>query len=197
MSSGVLTLCDRGWYPPRLSSRRRSIASFSESSTSSTRRVSTTLALCTLASGNLGLLRCGRAVPGIPAREREVEGAPPADSSFRPYPAAVPVDDARHRRQADPGPLEFVLSVQSLEGAEQLVRVSLVESGPVVPHVVNGGQKTGPGSAVGAELYAGFFFPGGELPRVAQQVLERHLEQAHVPPGHDILPAHELDLAPR
>src|SRR5215212_6924661 len=197
MSSGVETLCDRGWYPPRLSSRRRSIASSSESSTSSTRRVSTSRALCTPALRNLGLLHCGRAIPQIAAREGEMEGGAAADSSLRPDSAAVPVNDARHRRQADPSPLEFVLSVQSLEGSEQLVCVRLVESGPVVPHVVNGGPETGPGSAVGAELYAGFFFPGGELPRVAEQVFKRHLEQAHIPPGHDVLPTHELDLPPR
>src|SRR5215212_6324032 len=185
-----------GWYPPRLSSRRRSIASFSESSTSSTRRVPITGPLFTLASRNLGLLRGEVTVPDLPAPEREVEGGPLAYTPLRPDPAAVSVDDARHRRQADPGPLELILTVQPLEGAEQLVCVCLVEAGPVVPHVVDGGEKTWTRIPIGAELYARLILPGGELPRVAEQVLERHLEQAHVPPGHDLLPRHELDLPP-
>src|SRR5215218_4589015 len=185
-----------GWYPPRLSSRRRSIASFSESSTSSTRRVPITGPLFTLASRNLGLLRGEDTVPDLPASEREVEGGPLAYTPLRPDPAAVPVDDARHSRQADPGPLELILTVQPLERAEQFVCVRLVEAGPVVPHVVDGGEETWTRIPVGAELYARLLFVGGKLPRVAEQVLERHLEQAHVPPGHDLLLRHELDLPP-
>src|SRR5215210_2011238 len=166
MSSGVQTLCERGWYPPRLSSRRSSIASFSESSTSSTRRAPISGARFTLASRNLGLLRRDRAVPDLPASEREVEGGPLAYLSLRPDPAAVPVDDAGYRRQAYPRPLELILPVQPLEGAEQLVCVRLVEAGPVVPHEVNGEWQTWTGFPVGAEFYARLLFPGGELPRV-------------------------------
>src|SRR5215203_3590421 len=77
-----------GWYPPRLSSRRRSIASFSESSTSSTRRVPITGPLFTLASRNLGLLRGEDTVPDLPASEREVEGGPLAYTPLRPDRAA-------------------------------------------------------------------------------------------------------------
>src|SRR5688500_8918221 len=140
MSSEVLTLCERGWYPPRLSSRRRSIASFSESSTSSTHKVPVTGAPFAPASRNFGLLRRDRAVPDIPPSKREVERGPLTHRSLRPDTAAVPVDDSRYGRQAYPRPLELILPVQPLEGAEQLVCVFLVEAGPIVPHVVNGGR---------------------------------------------------------
>src|SRR5215204_1243207 len=195
MSSGVQTLCEWGWYPPRLSSRRRSMASFSESSTSSTRRVPVTGALFAPASRNFGLLGGDRTVPDILASKREVERGPLTHRSLRPDPAAVPVDDASYRRQAYPRPLELILPVQPLEGAEELVCIRLVEAGPVVAHVVNGGWQTWAGCPVGAELYARLFFPGGELPRVAEQVLERHLEQARICPGHNVLSGHELDFS--
>src|SRR5215217_3769626 len=198
MSSGVYTLSERGWYPPRLSSRRRSIASFSESSTSSTRRVPASGASDPFmrVSRKFGLLGRDHPVTEVPAAEREVEGGPLAYPSLGPYPAAVAVDYPRHGRQPYARPFELVLSVQPLEGPEQLVRVRLVEAGPVVPHVVNGSEETWTRVPVGAELYARLRFPGGELPRVAEQVLERHLEQAHVSPGHEVIPDHELDLPP-
>src|SRR5215212_5013992 len=190
MPSGVWILWWRGSYPPRRSYRKRSIASFSESSTSSTRRVLATVARAFLvrASRKFSLLRRCRVVPLVPAPEREVEGCPLAHVALRPDPAAVPVDDARHRRQPYARPLKLVLPVQPLESPEQLVRVRLVEARPVVPHVVDGGEQTGTGLPVRAELYARLRFPLGELPRVAEQVLERHLEQADVPPGFDVLP---------
>src|ERR687889_2474038 len=162
MSSGVQTLCEWGWYPPRLSSRRRSMASFSESSTSSTRGVCVTGARFAPASRNFGILHGDRPVPDILSSEREVERGPLAHLPLRPDPAAVPVDDSRHRRQAYPRPLELILPVQPLEGAEKLVCVRLVEAGPVVPHVVDGGWQTWTGLPVGAELCARDFSPRGE-----------------------------------
>src|SRR5215213_10167446 len=197
MPSGVWTLSWTGSYPPLRSSRRRSSASFWESSTSSTRKVLVAVAFLVRALGKFGLLRRSRAVPLVSAPEREVEGGSLAYLALRPDPAAVPVDDARHRRQPYARPLELVLPVQPLESPEQLVRVRLVEARPVVPHVVDGGERIGTGLPVCAELYARLRFPVGELPRVAEQVLERHLEQADIPPGFDVLPRRELDVPPR
>src|SRR5215210_6487598 len=141
MPSGVWTLSWRGSYPPQRSSRRRSITSFSESSTTSTRKVLAAVARTfpVRASRKFGLLRRRGAVLLVPAPEREVEGRPLAHLALGPDPAAVPVDDARHRRQPYARSLALVLPVQPLEGPEQLVRVSLFEAGPVVPHKVNGG----------------------------------------------------------
>src|SRR5215212_5970800 len=111
------------------------------SSTTSTRKVLAAVARTfpVRASRKFGLLRRRGAVPLVPAPEREVEGRPFAHLALGPDPASVPVDDARHRRQPYARSLELVLPVQPLEGPEQLVRVSLVEAGPVVPHKVNGG----------------------------------------------------------
>src|SRR5687768_7205634 len=187
MPSGVKTRAKRGWYPPRLSSRRRSVASFSESSMSSTRRATATCALFVRVSRKFGLLRRYCPVPVVPAAQREVEGGALAHPSLRPDPPSVPVYDPRDRRKTYARSLELVLPVQPLEGPEQLARVPLVEAGPVVPDVVNGGQKAGTGVPVRAELDARPRFSGGKLPRVAEQILERHLEQADVPPGLDVL----------
>ena len=107
------------------------------------------------------------AVPLVPAPEREVEGGPLAHLAFGPGPAAVPVDDARHRRQPYARPLELVLPVQPLEGPEELVRVGLVEAGPVVPHEVDGGEETRARPPVRAELYTRLLFSFRELPRVS------------------------------
>src|SRR5881397_4254907 len=62
----------------------------------------------------------------------EVEGGSPIDGSLGPDPAAVPGDDAPHRRETDAGALEFGRGVQALEHPEQLVGVPHVEAGPVV-----------------------------------------------------------------
>src|SRR5215212_1210339 len=194
MPSGVWTLSWRGSYPPRRSSRNRSIASFSESSTSSTRNVlaAVALAFLVLASRNFGLLRRCRAIPLVPAPEREVEGGPLAHLALGPDPAAVPVDDARHRRQPYARPLELILPVQPLEGPEQLVRVRLVEAGPVVPYEVDGAEKTRP--PVHPEFYARLLFSLRKFPGVAEQVLQGYLEQAHVAVGIDVSPRHELHV---
>src|SRR2546426_6278608 len=63
----------------------------------------------------------------------EVEGCSPIDGSLGPDPAAVPGDDAPHRRETDAGALEFGRGVQALEHTEQLVRILHVEAGTVVP----------------------------------------------------------------
>src|SRR5919107_4839307 len=118
------------------------MASFSESSTSSTRKVLVAVAFLVRASGKFGLLSRSRAIPLVPSPEREAEGGPFAHLALGPDPAAVPVDDARHRGQSYARPLELVLPVQPLEGPEQLVRVRLVEAGPVVPHEIDGGETT-------------------------------------------------------
>src|ERR687890_1742427 len=170
------------------------MASFSESSMSSTRRVLVALAFLGRASRMLGLFGRSHAVPLFPAPEREVEGGPLAHLALGPDPAAVPVDDAGHGGQPYARPLELVLPVQPLEGPEQLVSVRLVEAGPVVPHEVGGPSNTGPGPSFHPELYARPLLPLRELPRVAEQVLQGHLEQAHVAVGPDASPRHELHV---
>src|SRR5918996_1642804 len=92
MPSWVWTLSWRGSYPPPRSSRKTSI----------TRRVlaAVALAFLVLASGKFGLLGRCHALGLVPAPEREVEGGPFAHLALRPDPAAVPVNDTRHRGQS-------------------------------------------------------------------------------------------------
>src|SRR3989442_9109061 len=63
----------------------------------------------------------------------EVEGGSPIDCSLGPDPAAVPGDDAPHRRETDAGALEFGRGVQALEHTEHLVRILHIEARTVVP----------------------------------------------------------------
>ena len=147
-----------GLVPAAASSRRRSIASFSESSTSSTRRVRAVVARLPCWPHASSAFFAVAALPLVPAPEREVEGGPLSHLALGPHPAAVTVHDPRHRREPYARPLELVLPVQPLEGPEQLVRVRLVEAGPVVPHVVGGLGNPGRGAPVRAELYGGLLF---------------------------------------
>src|SRR6266545_7856263 len=111
----------------------------------------------------------------------EVERGSPIDGAVGPDAAAVPGDDAADRREADAGAFELRRGVQSLEHAEQLVRVLHVEAGAVVPN---------------QERVRSVHFDGSEfdprprllrrvLPAVAEEVLEGHPQQARISPRRE------------
>src|SRR5262249_41617385 len=64
--------------------------------------------------------------------QREIEGCAIVDPAFAPDAPTVALQDAAHRSQADPGALEFIFAVQTLEHTEQFVRVLHVESDAVI-----------------------------------------------------------------
>ncbi len=93
-----------------------------------------------------------------------------------PYLSAVTPHDAPHRRQADTGALEVICAVQALEDAEQPVREPHIEAGAVVPNAVGGLAVVQ--RAFEPDLRIGL--PGGVLPGVAEQVLERNAQQRRI-----------------
>src|SRR4029078_3952415 len=106
---------------------------------------------------------------GMGLRQREVEGRARAGKAVGPDPAAVALGDPRHGREADARAGVLGLGVQALEHAEQLVAIRHVEPGAVVAHEV-GDRAVGGGLA---ELDPRRAALRGELPGVAEQVIER------------------------
>ena len=101
-------------------------------------------------------------------------------------------DDALNGCEADAGALELGRAVQALERSEELVRVSLIEADAVVA------DEEDPLGAprLGADLDRGRVALGGELPRVAEEVVEHRREQARVAVGDELVLHAEVDLAP-
>src|SRR3990170_1690696 len=71
------------------------------------------------------------------AWQRKVKRCARPFGSLRPYPAAMPADDALDRSQPDPGSLKFRRAVQALKRLEKLARIFHVEPRPVVPEKVD------------------------------------------------------------
>src|SRR5213594_2606893 len=74
----------------------------------------------------------------VGGRQGEVERRPLADLALCPDAAAVTMDDPLHGGETDTSSLEVRRVVQSLEGAEELVRVAHVEPDAVVFHEEHG-----------------------------------------------------------
>src|SRR5207248_11524477 len=108
--------------------------------------------------------------------QSEVERRSLIDGAFRPDAAAVPGDDASDGGETDAGALEVGSGMQSLEHAEQLIRVLHVEAGAVVP------DHEGPAAVRfdRGELDPRLRLFRGVLPAVPQQVIEGHAQQARV-----------------
>src|SRR5581483_477275 len=66
--------------------------------------------------------------------QREVEAGSLLCFTLCPNFAPVPAHDTLNRGQPNPGALEFVGPVQPLKRSEQLVSVSHLKPGPVIPH---------------------------------------------------------------
>src|SRR5512135_3912235 len=69
-------------------------------------------------------------------RERERKRGPLFRLSFAPDASVVPMDDPLDRGQADARSIEFCRGMQPLERSEELIRISHVESGPIVPDII-------------------------------------------------------------
>src|SRR5450755_4433346 len=107
----------------------------------------------------------------------EVEGCPGADGALGPHPPPVAFYDQPYDGQADAVAGELTGRVQSLERAEQLVRVRGIKAGAVVAHVVADGGVPGRRRS---ELDERIVPAGRELPRVAQQVVHHHANEGTV-----------------
>src|SRR5690348_5492783 len=156
--------------PVRRSATRASSSSLGSSSTSSTSGPSVMLA--------------SRA-------EREREAGALLRRAGRGDLAAVTLDDALDRRQADAGAGELVDAVQALERAEQLGDVTHVEAGAVVAHEVAAPAVL----HLGAELDARARVARRVFPGVAQEVLEDEADERGVGLVDEAGRDHELDLA--
>src|SRR5437764_7478802 len=75
--------------------------------------------------------------------EREVEGRAVTGTGFGPDPAAVAEHDALGDCEPDPGALVFLGAVETLEDAEQTIRILHVEADAVVAHVVDAIRRRG------------------------------------------------------
>src|SRR5260370_19472792 len=128
-----------------------------------------------------------------PPGEREEEHRALAGRGIGPDAPAVPVHDALYRGEADAGALVLVRRMQALEGAEQLVGIAHVEAGAVVAHEEGRLLPV----AQQADLDARLPGLGAELPRIADQVLQRRAQQARVGVGLHAVPHRDLDLARR
>src|SRR5215210_3609430 len=80
--------------------------------------------------------------------------------------------------------------MQPLEGAEELVRISRVEAGPVVRDAVD----APPFTQGACELYPRVWLLLGELPGVIQEVPQRDPQEAGVPVGDEAVFDLELHL---
>src|SRR5262245_17040999 len=91
--------------------------------------------------------------------------------------ATMPAYDPLHRGETDARSLELGRRVQPLEDPEELRRKGHVEASAVVAHEVH----RLPVLLRGAELDAALGLVARELPRVPEEVVEHHPEEATVP----------------
>jgi hypothetical protein len=69
--------------------------------------------------------------------QSKIKGSAVVELPLGPDPAAMPLDNPLHDGQADAGAFEFLLTMQTLEGAEQVAGITLIKPGAVVLDVVN------------------------------------------------------------
>lgn len=103
------------------------------------------------------------------------------------------IDNPSHRGQADPGTRKLGRRVQPLESAEQLVHVCHVEAGAIVADEVSRTSVL----MRNAEFDPCLRFINGELPCVAEQILEHHPEQARIAVADDAFADDAFDAALR
>src|SRR5512134_122448 len=107
-------------------------------------------------------------LPAGPApflRQPEVERRARAWRAFGAHAAAVPRDDALHRRQAHAAAFERLRALEPPEGLEQRAALRRIEADAVVAY-----QDLA--RRVAAHLDDGLLLPAGVLPGVAEQVLQ-------------------------
>src|SRR5437588_12484167 len=99
------------------------------------------------------------------------------DFGFWPDPASVPVHDPLNDGEPNPGSLVVLAPVQSLEDAEQLVRVIHVEARAVVLDEVHG---LAVGAGTGPDLDPGRRAASAVLEAIADQVDEDLIQQVRI-----------------
>ena len=125
--------------------------------------------------------------------ERKRKGRALALGSLRPNPAAMAMNDALDSRQADAASGEILRRVKPLESAEEFADIRHVETGAIIADEVD----LLPILLRHAQLDPGLRLFLRELPRVAEQVLEYHLQQPRITLGRDPLRDYALDAALR
>src|SRR5271154_2452885 len=108
--------------------------------------------------------------------ECEIERRAAVHFTFRPNPAAMPMDDALHIREPDAGALEFPYRVQPLEDGEKFIRISHVEAGAIVADETNKLTVLRNLTHLDVRIIA----LAGELPGIAEKVLKHNLKQPGV-----------------
>jgi hypothetical protein len=111
--------------------------------------------------------------------ERKVKRRSAPDLSLGPDSSPVPVYDALDGRKPYARPFEFGHRVQSLKRAEEFIRVSHIEARSVVAHEVDGFSI----EARAAEFYLCPLLLFRKLPRVAQKIFERDVNESRVSLG--------------
>src|SRR5262249_53983716 len=106
----------------------------------------------------------------------EEEGRAEPRRALGPDSAAVPIDDALDDGEPDTAALELARRVQPLKRREELVRILHVEAGAVVAHEAD----AAPFRRRRTELDFRTGHLRGELPCVAEEVLEQNAQQPRV-----------------
>src|SRR3989344_2490003 len=171
IAASVSTRSKVGSYPPQRSSRRISAAASSESST-----IRTFSGITTRRAPRLHGF--ARSPPSPCSCQREIQRRALPRRALGPDAPAMALDDAPHDREPHAGAGKLGGGAQPRERAEEPIGVRHVEPGPVVADPVYRLVVV----ASHAALDAGALGPPGELPRVAQQILQRDPQQPVVPP---------------
>src|SRR5437870_7133606 len=74
---------------------------------------------------------------GLVIVQSEEEGCPAAGRGFDPNASAVAANNARGRRQTQPDAFKFLLAMQALKQAEELVGIFHVEADAVIANETN------------------------------------------------------------
>src|SRR6266851_5163362 len=125
--------------------------------------------------------------------ERKREGRALALGSLRPNPAAMAANNALDGGQTDAASGEILRRVKPLESAEKLVDISHVETGAIIADEVDLVPVLLRHPKLDSRLR---LFPG-ELPRVAEQVVEHHPQQPRITFGREPLRDYAFDAALR
>src|SRR6266436_5322727 len=110
-------------------------------------------------------------------RQGEAKGCTLIDDALGPDSAPMPPNHSLDGCQTDARAPKLALIVQPLEWGKQMVGPRHVESGAVVPHEISAYAV---GLRQGTKFNAGAGAFGGELPGVAEQILEHDSQQPRV-----------------
>src|SRR2546425_3233865 len=105
----------------------------------------------------------------------------------------MPVNDTCNRGKANPSPFEFIVGVQSLKGAEELVRIGHVEARTVIAHE----KHRTPLLAHRSELDTSHRSALRELPCIPKEVLKNDAEESLVSFREESLGDIDIHLAVR